>query len=226
MNTRESNLDSVTARCMNRFRAAQHPERLNPVGPPDQIFAWFIVQELPVGIAGLVVAGVFAAAMSSLDSSMNSISAVVTTDLFKRVSPHREEQAYLTVARWVTVLLGVVGTATAIVMAQFEVKSMWDQFLSYIGLLGGTMAGLFALGIMSTRATSTGAIIGAVAAVAALTYVKTSTDLSGLLYAAVGMTTCVVVGYVASVALPGATRSVEGLTIHTLQRDDEPGGAQ
>jgi SSS family transporter len=203
----------------------QYPERLNPLGPSDQIFAWFIVQELPVGIAGLVIAGVFAAAMSSLDSSMNSISAVITTDLFRRFSSDRDERSYLALARWITVLLGIAGTATAVLMAQADVKSLWDQFLAYIGLLGGTMAGLFALGIVSTRATSSGATVGAAAAVVALGYVKTSTDISGLLYAAVGMATCVGVGYIASLALPTSARPLEGLTIHTLARANGKGRA-
>lgn len=203
----------------------QHPDRLNPLGPPDQVFAWFIVQELPVGLAGLVVAGVFAAAMSSLDSSMNSISAVITTDVVKRFSSRRDDGSLLSLARWITLGLGVGGTVTAVLMSQFEVKSLWDAFLGYVGLLGGTMAGLFALGIISTRASAPGAVAGALAAVAALIYVKTSTDLSGLLYAAVGMVTCVVVGYVASLLLPTPPRGVEGLTIHTLTDAGVSGGS-
>jgi SSS family transporter len=204
----------------------QHPERLNPLGPPDQIFAWFIVQELPAGVAGLVVAGIFAAAMSSLDSSMNSVSAVITTDFFRRFLGERSERSLLALARWITVGLGVGGTATAVLMAQVEVQSLWDEFLAYVGLLGGTMAGLFALGIISTRATATGAIVGAAAAAAALVYVKTGTDLSGLAYAAVGMVTCVVVGYLASRVLPAGAGSVDGLTIHTMSGAGHRGAAR
>ena len=160
---------------------------------------------------------------------MNSIAAVVTVDGFERFARGggggRGERSSLALARWITVILGVGGTLTAVLMAQFEVKSLWDQFLGYVGLLGGTMAGLFALGIISTRATARGAIVGAVAAAGALIYVKTSTDLSGLLYAAVGMVTCVVVGYVASVVLPAPARRLEGLTIHTLSPRGDPGGS-
>ncbi len=198
------------------FAFYQHnPERLNATGTTDQIFAWFIVNELPIGVAGLVVAGVFAAAMSSLDSSMNSIAAVVTTDL-KRLRPDPNNAPGLRFARGVTVVLGVMGTASALMLAQWQVTSLIDQFLGYVGLLGGTMAGLFALGILSRRATAMGAACGAVAAVAALIYVKTMTDLSVLLYAAVGMTTCVVVGYLASLLLPRVEQTLDGLTYRTL----------
>jgi SSS family transporter len=192
-----------------------HPDRMNPLGPTDQVFAWFIANELPVGVAGLVIAGVFAAAMSSLDSSMNSIAAVITTDFYRRFAPHRAERRYLALARGTTVLLGAAGTGAALLQARFQVASLLDQFLVYLGLLGGTMAGLFALGILSSRATTRGALVGVAAAVAALVYVKTSTPLNGLAYSAVGMVTCFVIGLVASVLLPGPPPRVAGLTIHS-----------
>jgi solute:Na+ symporter, SSS family len=194
----------------------QFPERLDALAPTDQIFAWFIVNELPVGISGLLIAGVFAAAMSSLDSSMNSIAAVVTTDLHRRFSPDRDDAHYLRVARWTTVVLGVVGTGAAIAMSQFGFRSLWDQFLGYIGLLGGTMAGLFALGIFCRRANSSGALVGAVAGIAALVYVKTMTHVSVLAYAAVGMVTCFVVGYLASLLFPDGRKDLRGLTLSTM----------
>ncbi|MDH3652042.1 MAG: sodium/solute symporter, partial [Saprospiraceae bacterium] len=73
-----------------------HPQALNiSLNQPDAIFPWFIVNELPNGISGLLIAAVFAASMSSLDSSMNSVSTVVITDFVKRLQSDREEQVYL-----------------------------------------------------------------------------------------------------------------------------------
>ncbi len=184
-----------------------HPDRLNPTGPTDQIFAWFIAHELPVGIAGLVVAGIFAASMSSLDSSLNSLSAVITHDLYRRFRPDRTERHYLAGARWITAVLGTLGTATAIVMAQYPIQSLWDRFLSWAGLLGGTLAGLFALAVLSRRATTTGAWCGALAAISALVFVRTQTQLSGLLYAAIGLGTCFVVGSLVSRLTPAREAS-------------------
>ncbi len=191
----------------------QHPGRLDPLAPTDQIFAWFIVNELPPGVAGLVVAGVFAAAMSSLDSSMNSIAAVVTTDLGRRFAVERDDRHWLRLARWTTVVLGAAGTGSALFMLHFGFQSLVDEFLAYIGLLGGTMAGLFALGILCPLASGRGALVGAGAAVAALVYVKTQTHLSGLMYATVGMSACFVVGLVASLVLPDRGRDLQGLII-------------
>jgi len=198
-----------------------HPERLDATAPTDQVFAWFIVSELPAGVAGLVVAGVFAAAMSSLDSSMNSIAAVVTTDLHRRFSSRHDDRFYLAMARWVTVVLGAAGTGAALAMSWLGFQSLMDEFLAYLGLLGGTMAGLFALGILSKRASGAGALVGAGAGIAALVYAKTATHLSGLAYAAVGMVVCLAVGYVASLLLPDRGRDLAGLTFTTMRRRED-----
>jgi len=199
----------------------QHPERLDPFAANDQIFAWFIVSELPAGVAGMVIAGVFAAAMSSLDSSMNSISAVITGDFYRRLRPARSEESYLRLARGWTIILGVLGTSAALLLAQIEVQSLWDAFLGYIGLLGGTTAGLFALGLMTTRANIAGAWIGVISSGAVLVYAKTQTNVSGLLYAAIGMSTCMLVGYLASALLPGLGEDRSHWTIHRRPAPEE-----
>ena len=61
-----------------------HPAELNPNGRTDDVFPWFISQQLPAGLSGLVIAGLFAATMSTISSSMNSIATVVTTDFYRQ----------------------------------------------------------------------------------------------------------------------------------------------
>jgi len=167
-----------------------NPQRLIPLEATDQIFALFIAGQMPAGLAGLVIAGVFAAAMSSLDSSMHSIATVVTTDFVRRFRPKLAENTYLFFARCLTIALGVSGTATAMLMASIEIKYLWDFFLGFMGLLGGTLAGLFMLGIFTKRVGATGAWIGAVVSMGMLVYVKLATDLNSLLYGAIGVITC------------------------------------
>jgi SSS family solute:Na+ symporter len=193
-----------------------HPERLNPLGPSDQVFAWFIVQELPTGLSGLLIAGVFAAAMSSLDSSMNSVATTVTTDFYRRFRPGADDRRCLALARGLTVLLGALAAGVALWLASAGVQSLFDQMLEIVGLLGGTLAGLFALGIFSRRASAAGALVGAVASLTLLSWVAFATDLSGLLYATVAVVSCVTVGWFASLVLPRSTRPLDGLTIHTV----------
>jgi Na+/proline symporter len=195
-----------------------HPERLNPLGQGDQVFAWFIVQELPAGLSGLLIAGVFAAAMSSLDSSMNSIATTVTTDFYRRFRPEADDRRCLALARGLTLLLGALAAAVALWFAQAGIQSLFDQFLELVGLLGGTLAGLFALGIFTREATGPGALVGAAASLGLLGWVATATDLSGLLYAAIGIVSCMAIGWLASLVLPRPARSIEGLTIYTLRR--------
>jgi len=167
-----------------------NPQRLVPLEAADQIFALFISRQMPAGLAGLVIAGVFAAAMSSLDSSMHSIATAVTTDFVRRFRPNLAESTYLLFARCLTIVLGVSGTITAMLMASIEIKYLWDFFLGFMGLLGGTLAGLFMLGIFTKRVGAAHAWFGATASMGMLLYVKLATDLNSLLYGAIGVITC------------------------------------
>ncbi|MHC4296279.1 MAG: sodium:solute symporter family protein [Planctomycetota bacterium] len=133
------------------------PQNLNPTVNTDAILPWFVVRELPIGIAGVVLAAIFAAAMSSLDSSMNSMATVLVTDFYHRFKPGSSDHTRLKLARIITVVLGVFGTGCALLMATYPIKSLWDFFLAMLGLLGGGLAGLFILGIFTRRANSTGA---------------------------------------------------------------------
>jgi len=181
------------------------PSRLTDLDAPDQIFAVFIVREMPAGLAGLVIAGVFAAAMSTLDSSIHSIATVVTTDIVRRFRPALAGSTYLAVARSLVVVFGVSGTVAAMWMVTAKVEYLWDYFLGIMGLLGGTLAGLFALGVFTTRTRTWHAWLGVVASMGVLLYVRFCTDLNALLYGAIGVTTCFGVGGLAGRVRPART---------------------
>lgn len=184
-----------------------NPELLNPSLPPDSIFPLFIAQQLPVGIAGLLIAAVFAASMSTLDSSMNSVSAALVTDFYGRFRPLSSDRRRLLLARLLTGVLGAVATATSIALATFDVGSLWDTFQVMMGLLGGGLAGLFALGIFFRNANGKGAMTGAIASVFILYWVQQYTDLHFFLYGAVGILSCVAVGVLASYGFRDSGRS-------------------
>ncbi|MGB2823209.1 MAG: sodium/solute symporter, partial [Phycisphaerae bacterium] len=77
-----------------------YPQQLSAtLDNADAIFPWYIVTQLPAGVAGILIAGVFAAAMSSLDSSMNSVATAVTTDFYRRFRPGAPDRACLRLAR-------------------------------------------------------------------------------------------------------------------------------
>lgn len=181
------------------------PELLDPSQPADSIFPLFIAQQLPSGLAGLVIAGVFAASMSTLDSSLNSVSTAVVTDWYGRFRD-AADKTKLRLARTLTALLGALATGVALVLATAGVGSAWDAFQAIMGLFGGALAGLFALGIFTRRANGQGALIGAVTGVIVLAWVQRNTPMHFFLYGLVGVGTCFVVGWAASWAFPAPPR--------------------
>ncbi len=132
-----------------------------------------------------------------------------------RARPTPANAKKLRLPRRLTLLLGVVGTIAALLMATFEIKSLWDLFLQVLGLFGGGLAGVFALGIFTRRAHGKGALVGVIASAIVLFLVQRYTRVHFFLYAAVRVLTCLVVGYVASVLIPVARQSFEGLTVYT-----------
>lgn len=212
-----------------------HPEKLDPAIAADRIMPLFISQELPVGLAGLVVAGIFAAAQSTVSTSMNSGATTIVTDFLRPVNVCQSEGGYLWLARVITVLMGVSGTAAGLLFINPEIKSLFDQFIGILGMFLGVLAGLFALGATTRRANGPGSLVGAVTAIVTMVLiVSASRDqavlgmdvrggfdaigcglyrVSGYLYAFIGILICYVVGYLASCVLPAQPRPLTGLTL-------------
>lgn len=192
-----------------------HPDLLVPLDETDRILPWFVAQQLPAGISGLVIAALFAAAMSSLDSSMNSIATALTTDWYRRFRPAVTDRHCLRLARCFTVALGAVGTGLALYMAAIESRSLWDQYLRIVGLFGGGVAGLFVVGIFTRRANGLGAVLGFFASGVVIYFVRASGAVHFFLYAAIGIVTCAGVAWLVSCLTPSG-KDIEGLTIYTL----------
>ncbi len=111
----------------------------------DQVFPHFITNHLPVGLSGLVVAAIFAAAMSS---SLNSIAATVVADLYTPLRRGRTDRHYLNVSRVVTVIAGIVQIAVGIALQQ-SARSALNTVLSIASLINGPILGVFFLGNLS-----------------------------------------------------------------------------
>ncbi len=194
-----------------------HPEKLDPAQTTDAIFPAFIMQNLPMGVAGLVIAGVFAAAQSTVSGSLNSVVTAIMTDFYKRFGGKSDEAGELRLARILTAAFGVFATVAALFLSQSDTKSLWDAYNGLIGLAGSGLAGLFALGIFTKRANGPGALTGAVTSAVVLYLVQQHTKLPFYWYAAVGLVTCFVVGWVASLLIPARAKPLEGLTRHTVK---------
>jgi solute:Na+ symporter, SSS family len=198
---------------------ANYPEKLNPVmDQPDSILPWFIVLELPPGVSGLLIAGIFAASMSSLEASINSMSTVFVKDFYERFGKKKSDASAVKLGKWLVVTLGVIGTGTGLILASSDITSLYDRFFELIGLFGGGLGGIFLLGMMTERGSSKGVLIGFIASGLILYYVSHFTSLNFFLYLFIGMMSCFIVGYLASLLLPDKGKSLDGLTIHTLTR--------
>jgi Na+/proline symporter len=149
---------------------------------------------------------------------MNSTSTALVTDFVRPLSLVHSERGYLQLARVLTASMGILGMLLALSFAASDIQSLWDQFMKILGLFGGSMCGLFCLGIFTKRASGPGAIVGALAGATGLLLVQQYTDVHLLLYALVGITICFVCGYLASWVLPRSEKPIEGLTIYTLER--------
>jgi Na+/proline symporter len=197
-----------------------NPGEIDVAQTSDAIFPAFIVSQLPAGIAGLVIAGIFAAAQSTVSGSLNSVVTALMTDFYDRLGwrrrevPEVSERQRLRLARWLTAAIGLLATATALVLAESGLHSLWDTYNGLVGLAASGLAGLFALGIFTRRATGAGALIGALSSAATLYLVQLYTQLHFFLYALIGVTTCVVIGWLASCLFPQRQRSIAGLTMY------------
>jgi solute:Na+ symporter, SSS family len=179
-----------------------HPERLDPSITTDQIFPLFISRELPVGLSGLIVAAMFAAAQSTVSTSMNSVATTLVTDCFRPLLRGLSESSFLRLAQLLTVTLGMIGTLVAIAFVDPQIRSLFDQFIKVVGLFMGVLGGLFVLGTLFPRANTCGAWLGAVAGAIATYLVWQFTQLHGFLYSAIGIVTCVLVGSAGSYLMP------------------------
>lgn len=180
------------------------PERLVPnVSNNDSIFPWYIVNELPKGVSGLLIAAVFSAAMSSISSSLNSVSTAFCNDFYKRFKPKTSDLSLLRMARITTVVVGVLGILLALWMAVSDIKSLWDQFLLFIGLLTAGLGGMFLLGVVTKRANASGTLLGVLLSTLLLIYISIYTEIHILLYSFIGLVSCFISGYAFSFLLKG-----------------------
>jgi solute:Na+ symporter, SSS family len=163
----------------------------------DEIFPEFIVTSLPHGIAGLVIAAIFAAAMSNLSGSLNSLSSTTVLDFYKPLAGGRCTEAHLlAVSRWSTAAWGLVLIIIAVMARDWG--SVFTAGLSIASLVYGPMLGAFLLGVLTPRSTGTGAIAGMAVSLATMLAVKSFTRLAWTWYVLVGTVLCVAVGIAVS----------------------------
>jgi SSS family transporter len=180
-----------------------NPTALNPTLDVDGIVPYYIAVELTTpGLAGLIIAAIFAAAMSTFDGSIHSVASIWVIDLYARFFPKSSDSSRLWLARFFTLSLGIFGTGTAIVLTMFHIRSLWDSFFAITGLLVGGLSGLFILAMFTKRTGSIGAITGVIGSAIVLWIIVHYTNIHFFLYSAIGCTVCVTIGYFLSFIFP------------------------
>ena len=165
------------------------------------------MQSLPAGVSGLMVTAIFAAAMSSVDSGINSISTVIVNDLVKpmRRSPGTDRGA-LVLARCLTVLLGAVATLAALGAASIgNIVKMW---MNVMGFFAAPILSLFVLGLLTRRASFRGWLLGLVCGMGLTVFLKLyfGEQLMPIWLIPSSFMVCSIIGYGASVLIPGSGR--------------------
>jgi Na+/proline symporter len=162
----------------------------------DRVFPDFITKHMPSGLSGLVVAAIFAAAMSS---SLNAIAATAVNDLYKPFRPERSDKHYLKVSHVLTLVWGVVQIGVALAVRN-QPGSALSMALSIASLINGPILGVFLVGTLMKRVSQPPALIGMLVSLCSMIYVFLATKIAWTWYAFLGSLITVVVAWVASFA--------------------------
>lgn len=148
-----------------------YPELLPAEGlKADYVFPFFIVNELPVGMTGLLIASIFAAGMSTVATSVTSSSTIILTDYYKRFRKNASDKEQLFVLKVSSLIVGILGIIVAI--AFLNVDSALDAWWALSSIFSGGMLGLFLLGYLSRKMVRNfDAVLGVICGVILVTWI-------------------------------------------------------
>ena len=176
----------------------QNPDLLQ-IAQQDQIFASYIVYQLPVGVSGLVLAAIYAAAQSTLSTGLNSVATSWTLDIQSVITKDMSMEKQTKIAKFISLGVGVVAIVVSIVMANGEIKSAYEWFNSFMGLVLGVLAGIFVLGVFSKNATNIGAYAGfIVSAMVVINLKYNHPEVTSWSYSIITIVTSFIVGNIVS----------------------------
>ena len=177
-----------------------HPAELDiTMGQSDAIFPFFMMSQMPAGIAGALIAAIFAATMSTISSNINSVATAFSIDFWKRFRTSTTDSQLVRVARWASVVSGMVGLLLALFMATWEIQSFLDFFNEALGLLTSGLGGLFFIAVFMKRVKGYAALTGFIAGEAVVFWMSKNTDANFLLFGAIGMAVSIVVAWMLSI---------------------------
>lgn len=191
--------EQIRDETLQLVRQARNDAAFNDV---NFIFPHFVTHHLPAGIVGLMIAAIFAAAMSSISSELNALATASVIDFYRRhVKPRESDAHYLRVSKLATAFWGLLACGVAVWASQLgsliEVVNRFGSFFY------GSLLGVFVLAIGVRRAKARGAFFGLLVGMATVALVSVTTEISFLWYNVVGVVTVVGVGLVLSLLPAG-----------------------
>jgi len=184
----------------SRFVALEEERSGESYNDTNYIFLTFVINFLPVGLVGLIIAAVFAAAMSTISAELNSLATASVIDHYQRyMRPGLADERYTMAARVATAFWGLYATIFAGYAGQLG--SLIEAVNIVGSLFYGAMLGVFVLAFGPWRTSGTGAFLGMLAGLAAVAYTRMYTDVTFLWFNVIGCLVTVIVG----VAFPSRT---------------------
>jgi SSS family solute:Na+ symporter len=176
-----------------------HPEETVPA-VRDRLFPAFVVNHLPHGVSGLMIAAIFAAAMSNLSSALNSLASTTVVDFYR---PFLKKEAtaaeQVRFSRWMTVVWGVILVVLAFLSR--HVSSVLEAGLTIASITYGSMLGVFLLGVFTKKANERGSIVGMAAGLLSMLAVWKFSTIAFTWYVLIGTLITFAVGYAASLMI-------------------------
>jgi sodium-coupled monocarboxylate transporter 8/12 len=154
-------------------------------GKYDRILPHYIGTVMPIGIRGLLIAALMAAAMSTMDSVLNALSTISVVNIYKKIKPKVSDAQALKMAKILTVFWGIVVTLLAWLM--IDIKSILVTIQSIAGILVGPVLGIFVLGMFTRRSNWQGALSGMIAALIPLIIIKYGAAILASFYGMLGL---------------------------------------
>jgi SSS family solute:Na+ symporter len=195
------------------------------VNRPDNVLPYFVVSELPRGLIGLVVAGLFSSAMGSSSADLNSVAAIATQDYYCRLFPRSSDRQRLAFGRVAVVLAGFVPTSVALGLTLTRSTAVYEIVALAASIVAGGTLGLFALGFFTRSATRRGANTGIAVCLAFVAWATLTGPMridlgfnytmNPILIGAISHFVLFIAGYAASRLAGGPRGDLAGLTVHT-----------
>lgn len=215
-----------------------NPEQLPASVEPNELLPYFVVSQLPHGVAGAMVAAIVSAVVTTVNSGVNCLAAVTVNDFLLRFGAgKRTDRQLVRLARVWTILWSVAAIGLGLLILVIARENIFRTALAVMGLFSGVLLGVFLLGILTRRANTGGVLIGAVCGMAVVTWASfgwtsvgpdsVERHISFLWPSVISTVGTVSIGFAASFAFPSPTEvQLRGLTVWNGTNGDGPNGSK